>query len=661
MGQNLVEKIVQRHAEDLPPGHVVRSGDYVTVRPAHVLTHDNTAAVLLKFAAIGAEAVADPGQPVFALDHNVQDRSEKNLARYRSIEDFARRHDIAFHPAGRGIGHQVMMEEGFVRPGTLVVASDSHSNLYGGLGALGTPVVRTDAAALWATGRTWWQVPPVTRVVLDGELRPPATGKDVILALCGLFRDDQVLNHALEFTGPGVAALSVEQRLTIANMTTEWGALAGVFPCDGRTVAWLRERREALLRRGDARAAARLSEELLEELAARPPAPDPAARYAREVVLDLATVTPVVCGPDTVKEVQPVAKLARERIPVHKAYLLSCVNGRLEDLAEAAAVLEGRRVADGVELWLAAASREVEEEARSQGVWQVLLAAGARPLPPGCGPCIGLGEGLLQDGENGISATNRNFKGRMGSREARAWLASPATVAASAVAGHICPPPGTPETAPPLRGEVRDLAGATPAAAPGEVELLPGFPEALEGELLFCDADNLNTDGIYPGTYTYREDLTPAEMAAVAMENYDPAFQELAREGDLLVGGFNFGTGSSREQAATALRHRGLPLVLAGSFSATYKRNAFNNGFPLVDCPELVTWLRERFPERRPTRRTGVRARLDFRRARVELLDGAGAGPFPFPPLGRAAQELVVAGGLEALVRQRLEAPEATS
>jgi homoaconitate hydratase len=230
MGQNLVEKIAQKFAFGLADGHVVRSGDYISIQPAHILTHDNTGAVIPKFRGIGATKIANPRQPVFALDHNVQDTSEGNLKKYANIEAFAKEMGVDFYPAGRGIGHQIMCEEGYAWPGSMVVASDSHANMYGGLGCLGTPVVRTDAAAIWATGRTWWQVFPVAKVELKGKLRSGVSGKDVILALCGYFNNDEVLNHAIEFVGEGIANLSISERLTIANMTTEWGALAGVFP-----------------------------------------------------------------------------------------------------------------------------------------------------------------------------------------------------------------------------------------------------------------------------------------------------------------------------------------------------------------------------------------------------------------------------------------------
>ena len=206
--QTYIEKVVQKYAVDWDPAVPVRSGDYVSIRPATVMTHDNTGPVISKFHAIGAKRIHDPAQVVFALDHDVQNKSAKNLDKYARIEAFAREQNVDFYPAGRGIGHQVLVEEGYAFPQTLCVASDSHSNMYGGVGAVGTPIVRTDAAAIWATGKTWWQLPPMVKVELTGTLPPGVTGKDVIVALCGYFKNDEVLNAAIEFTGDGVRAVS---------------------------------------------------------------------------------------------------------------------------------------------------------------------------------------------------------------------------------------------------------------------------------------------------------------------------------------------------------------------------------------------------------------------------------------------------------------------
>jgi homoaconitate hydratase len=617
----------------------------VTVRPAHVMTHDNTGAVMPKFHSIGAKRIADPAQPVFTLDHNVQDTSEENLAKYRRIQEFADSQGVAFFPAGAGIGHQLMVEKGFVHPGALVVASDSHSNMYGALAAVGTPVVRTDAAALWAGGVTWWLVPRTIQVIFKGQLRPGVTGKDVIITMCGLYNTGEVLNAAIEFHGPGVTGLSMSERLTISNMTTEWGALVGWFPFDETTAAYLRGRSAVLTAEG---ITDRLTEKMIAGWEASPPAPDSDASYAAEITLDLSMVSPHVAGPDGVGVMRAVSEISADRVEIHKAYLLSCTNARLDDLVEAAAVLRGNRVAERVELYVAAASAEIQADAEAKGTWQDLLDAGARPLPPGCGACIGLGVGLLEAGEVGISATNRNFKGRMGARDAQAYLASPAVVAASAIAGFITGPEDLGTTVPEY--SFTDL-GWQPLER--EVSILDGFPASLDGRALLLPVDNLNTDGIYGKDVTYRDDLTPDEMAGHAMANYDPGFQEIAADGDIIVAGRNFGAGSSREQAATALKYRGVRAVIAASFSQTYLRNAFNNAFICLESPALSDAIRSAFAtESKGGARTIPAGDLsiDFRAAKARWRGET----YPLSPLGPAAQELVLAGGLEALTRKRM-------
>jgi homoaconitate hydratase len=657
MGLTLVEKIAARHADGLPVGNVVRAGDFVSIRPHHVMTHDNTGAVIPKFKQIGATKIADPAQPVFAIDHDIQNVTPKNLEKYAKIEAFAAEHDIDFYPAGTGISHQVMVEQGYVVPGALVVASDSHSNLYGAVAALGTPVVRTDAASIWATGVTWWQVPKVAKVLLKGNLSAGVTGKDVIIALCGLFNKDEVLNHAVEFMGDGVANLPMSARMTIANMTTEWGALAGVFPFDEVTVNYLRSRVRAFTnpsRPGTRGPTSRSGYTNIDidawwknrsELSA-----DADADYAIELELDLATVVPHVSGPNEVKTMVSLTEMERKHVPIQKAYLMSCVNARVEDLHDAAEVVRvrGGSVAAGVEFYLAAASAEVQAKAESTGDWKTLVDAGAIPLPPGCGTCIGLGRGLVGKGETAISATNRNFKGRMGDPDALVYLGSPAVVAASALAGFIC----APQTFTDRSAGTTIRRAKTKPQTDVSVEIIDGFPPSVRGRVLFIDKDNLNTDGIYGSKHTYRDDMKPEEMAAVTFENYDPNFNTLYQKGDVVVGGLNFGSGSSREQAATALKFKGIPCVIAASFSETYKRNAFNNGFVVFECPELVTHLRA-IPRLRDAPTT-VASKIDIDYAKSTLtIDGKS---FPFPPLSPAAQELIVAGGAENLVASRLRA-----
>src|SRR5256886_6865370 len=443
-------------------------------------------------------------------------------------------------------------------------------------------------------------------------------------------------------------------RMTIANMTTEWGALAGVFPFDEITVNYLRSRvpeftnpkrpgtRSSKSRSGYTEADIDAWLKNRSELSA-----DSDAEYAIELELDLATVVPHVSGPNEVKTMVSLPEMERKRVPIQKAYLLSCVNARFEDLRDAAEVIRtrGGRVAAGVEFYLAPASAETQAHAESTGDWQTLVNAGAIPLPPGCGACIGLGRGLVQKGETAISATNRNFKGRMGDREAFVYLASPAVVAASALAGFICAPTNFSER-PAGTATRRPEKKSRPAAS---VQTMEGFPSSVRGRILFIDKDNLNTDGIYAGKHTYRDDMTPDQMAAVTFENYDPNFNAFYQKGDVVVAGFNFGTGSSREQAATALKFKGIPCVIAGSFSETYKRNAFNNGFVVFECPELVSHLRASLTDKESTT-IGPDITIDYAKS-ILTVD---AKSFAFPPLSPAAQELIVAGGAENLVASRL-------
>ena len=297
--------------------------------------------------------------------------------------------------------------------------------------------MRTDAASIWATGRTWWQVPPVAKVTFTGLLPKGVTGKDVIVALCGLFDQDDVLNHAIEFTGSEetLRSLQVDDRLTIANMTTEWGALSGLFPMDAVLKGWLRSKATMAALDGSGEGTSeRFSHPRLDELFDKRIEADKGAQFAKYLHLDLSTLSPYVSGPNSVKVATPLVELEAQSMKINKAYLVSCTNSRASDLAAAAKVLKDAtdknegvipKIADGVEFYIAAASIPEQRIAEEQGDWQVLIDAGAQTLPAGCGPCIGLGTGLLEPGEVGISATNRNFKGRMGSPQAKAYLASP--------------------------------------------------------------------------------------------------------------------------------------------------------------------------------------------------------------------------------------------
>ena len=371
----------------------------------------------------------------------------------------------------------------------------------------------------------------------------------MIIALTGLFNKDEVLNAAIEFTGSGVEHIPIDERLTIANMTTEWGAVAGVFPVDQKLKQWY----EAILKKADlnrflgrpsSSSAAplpipsnpmrpapphpRLNSLRLEQAYTNKPVADPGAHYAARLSLDLSSLVPHVSGPNSVKIATPLPRLLDPPIPINKAYLVSCTNSRASDIAAAADVLRGKKIASGVEFYIAAASSRVQDDAEAAGDWQALVESGARTLPAGCGPCIGLGVGLLKKGEVGISATNRNYKGRMGHPEAIAYLASPAVVAASAAKGIICGP-HSPHLDASQRYESPSISIVEDSDHPlemaevqeGSLEpMFEGFPEYFEGPLIFAPQDNLTTDGMYPGKYTYQDDFTPERQAQVVMGEY---------------------------------------------------------------------------------------------------------------------------------------------
>lgn len=619
------------------------------------------------------------------------------MKKYATIEAFARIYGVDFYPAGRGIGHQVLVEEGYAFPHTLTVASDSHSNMYGGVGCVGTPIVRTDAAALWATGQTWWQVPRMVKVEFKGRLAPGVTGKDVIVALCGSFNKDEVLNAAIEFTGEGVPHLSVDDRLTISNMTTEWGALVGVFPVDEVTLQWYENAVKKMELRTFATSASsssippppehpRINRARLDALRAANIRSDANAQYASHLVFDLSTLVPYVSGPNSVKVANPLPTLEASRIKINKAYLLSCTNSRASDIAAAAVVLQGRQIAPGVEFYVAAASSEVQQEAELAGDWETLIGAGAKPLPAGCGPCIGLGTGLLEEGEVGISSTNRNYKGRMGHPLAQAYLASPAVVAASAIKGYIAGPDSLDRTLlPPAGAPTFTISNPSDAASSsGETSqkepALPDFPTTFSGPLLFAPQDNLNTDGIYPGKYTYQDDITLERQAEVVMENYDAGFAALVasirngipsdtadmKNGIVLAAGYNFGTGSSREQAATALKSAGVPIIIAGSFGDIFKRNAINNGVVCVESPELISDLTAAYAKDGKRGAGGKGGEMTVDKGvtvEIKVVDGSLEVQFPsekktyaIQPVGASVQELWLCGGLEGYVLKTIQA-----
>jgi homoaconitate hydratase family protein len=415
MGMTFAEKVLARKAglSRVVPGQIV------TVKPDHLLMHDNTSAIVAKVAEdLKAYGLVDRRLPVIAIDHVVPAVDEKTALGHAKIRQFVREYGIAhFFDVGEGVCHQLMVEKGLALPGMLVLGSDSHTCTYGALGAFATGIDRTEAAVLLLTGETWLKVPETIRVTLSGYLPRGVLGKDLVLRIIGDIGADGANYRAVEFHG-GIGGLSMDDRLTVANMGIEMGAKIAVFPVDAATEAYLAEHAPGAE---------------WEAVWA-----DAGAAYGRELCYDLSSLEPLVARPHTVDNVAPVSAVAG--LPVHQAFLGTCTNGRLSDLRAAASILAGKKVAPGVRLLVIPASRSIFLAASADGTLATLVEAGAMVAPPGCGPCLGAHQGLLAPGERCVSSSNRNFQGRMGSKDAEVFLASPLTVAASALRGVLTDP-----------------------------------------------------------------------------------------------------------------------------------------------------------------------------------------------------------------------------
>jgi 3-isopropylmalate/(R)-2-methylmalate dehydratase large subunit len=416
VGKTFAEKVLARKSGQA----AVTVGQIVIVEPDHLLMHDNAAAIVGKIQKeLGRFGVAKPDVPVIVLDHVVPAATDKTAANHLSARRFVKAHAVRhFYDVGRGVCHQVMIEEGLALPGQVVVGSDSHTCSYGAVGAFATGIDRTEAAALLLRGQTWLRVPETIKVVLTGKLRRPASAKDLVLTIIGDIGADGANYCAVEFHGE-LGSLSIDDRFTIANMGVEMGAKIAVFPVDAVAERYL--------------GSIGLSPQSYQALWA-----DADAGYARELAYDLGRIEPVVACPHQVDKVKPAREMAG--IEIQQVLLGTCTNGRLSDLEVAADMLEGKQVAAGTRLLVLPASKRVLDEALASGVIARLSRAGAMILPPGCGPCLGAHLGVLAPGERCVSTANRNFKGRMGCKDSEIYLASPATAAATAITGRLCDP-----------------------------------------------------------------------------------------------------------------------------------------------------------------------------------------------------------------------------
>ena len=416
MGMTMTQKILAAHAglDSVKPGELIEA------KLDMVLGNDVTTPVAVNvFDAAGFTSIFDKDKICIALDHYTPCKDIKSAQLCKTARDFARRFHIThFYDVGQvGIEHALLPEKGIVAPGELIIGADSHTCTYGALGAFSTGVGSTDMAAGMASGENWFRVPSAIKVELKGKLRPWVSGKDVILHLIGEIGVDGALYKSLEFTGEGVAELSMDDRFTIANMAIEAGAKNGIFPVDEKTVEYVTGRVDRPWRKFEA---------------------DADAEYERTVAIDLNELESTVALPHLPSN----TKLAREvaGMPIDQVVIGSCTNGRISDLRAAASILEGRKVADGIRCIVIPATQHIYMQCIEEGLTQTFIEAGCAVSTPTCGPCLGGHMGCMCEGERAVTTTNRNFVGRMGHTKSKVVLASPAVAAASAVKGCIATP-----------------------------------------------------------------------------------------------------------------------------------------------------------------------------------------------------------------------------
>lgn len=411
MGKTFAEKILAlKSGKDS-----VVAGEIVTVSPDIVMSHDNSAAIAKKFKQIGINKVKYPEKIVIPLDHCVPAATEKYAANHKEIREFVQEQKIKnFYDINSGVCHQVLPEKGHILPGTLVLGADSHTTTYGAFGTFAAGIGRSEVASIWATDEIWLRVPETIKINIEGEIPPGIYPKDIILYIIGDLGADGALYKAVEFSGKVVKNMDMGGRMTLCNMTVEMGAKIGYVEPDKKTIQWLIPRSNKKY-------------EIIKS--------DLNAEFEKIIDYDISKLEPQIACPHTVDNVKPVSEVTGTKI--NQALIGTCTNGRIEDLKITSEILGDKKISDRVRLLIFPASMEVFTQAMELEIIQKLVKSGAVIMNPGCGPCLGAHEGALAPGEVCLSTANRNFKGRMGCKEAEIYLASPATVAISSLYGEI--------------------------------------------------------------------------------------------------------------------------------------------------------------------------------------------------------------------------------
>ncbi|MBP6977196.1 MAG: 3-isopropylmalate dehydratase large subunit [Lentimicrobiaceae bacterium] len=588
MGRTFAEKIFNANA-----------GAIVFKKPDIVMSHDNTASIEKTFQKMGGKKVADPDQLFFVLDHNAPPTCSKLSNDYQRIREIAAGQGVKkFHDVGDGICHQLMAL--YARPGMVIVGSDSHTCTAGAFNAFAAGIDRTETAGLWKQGETWFLVPDSIKVTLQGKFKKGVYAKDLSLWIIGMMGSSGADYRSIEFHGDGVASLSISDRMTLANLASEMGAKNAVFPPDHVLEAYFGKKISGVWADND-------------------------AHYVREITIDLDELFPVVAAPHHVDNVKAVSEVRGTKL--HQALVGTCTNGRLEDLREAAQVLKGKKIPTGFQFLVIPASREIYLQAMEEGLIRTFIESGANVLSSSCGPCLGTGQGIPADSYTVISTANRNFKGRMGNKESSIYLASPATVAVSALHGEISDPRGI------------KAADRFPYASEQShtVTIPEGEDRFVKGTWNYADVDNLNTDQMFAGNLTYNVlSSEPDKILPHLFKGFDDRFAENVKAGDIIIAGANFGCGSSREHPSVGLAYAGIKAVICKSVNRIFYRSSVNQGLPIILLPEAVN-----------TYKAGDSVEIEFEKGIVKI----GEKPFAFEPLPDKLMAIFNAKGLVNYIR----------
>ena len=527
------------------------TGSIVFKKPDIILTHDNTASIFNTFKKMGGEKVISPDQLLIVLDHNAPPTSAKMANQYQAVRDIVKEQGITkFHDAGKGICHQIMSD--YAKPGMVIVGSDSHTCTAGAFNSFAAGIDRTEAAGLWSQGETWFRVPESIKITLNGELNKGVFAKDISLWIIGMIGSSGADYMSIEYHGEGVKSLSIDQRMTLTNLASEMGAKNAVFPCDEVLKEFLNDDQDGIWA-------------------------DEGADYVKEIEINLTDIFPLVAAPHHVDNVKAVAEVAGTEL--HEALVGTCTNGRLEDLQIVAEIVKGKKVPEGFQFVIVPASQKIYMQAMKEGIIETLMESGANVLASSCGPCLGTGQGIPADGYNVISTANRNFKGRMGNKESFVYLASPATVAHSALAGKIVDPRG---------GDGSDKFPFS-VEQTNTVTVDESDNRKFNNVWNYSDASDLNTDQMFAGNLTYNVlSSDPESIMPHLFKGFDVNFTDKVEKGDIIIAGSNFGCGSSREHPAVGLAHAGVTAVICGSVNRIFYRSSVNQGLPIIILPEAV-------------------------------------------------------------------------